>query len=418
MHFLRYFILLSLISLSCSELLMVLEVFRHGAREPLDDYWNAKEFSHWGELTSVGMRQHYNLGRFLRKIYMKDLNFLSKKYDPNEIYIRSTDYNRTIQSAQSQLYGLYPLGSGFQIPKKLKPMLENPPFMKKYLVKKHHKNALPKAFQPIPIHTFPRKDDHLLNVEGNNCPVIETFKEEVKNSEFFKRLSESFENMIPKVGKLVDLNDEEINSLEIGDIQNIYDVFLCDLYADKPLPKNISEELWKNITLISNLVEIYTLTGIKEHLQFYVTPFFDEILHSFTAKLNGTEKILKWKMFSGHDTNMIVFLGGLNITNYLCVEEKIVNGETNFLNCALQPEFASNLIIELHQEKQEAYVKVRYDGYYVYLCEKKSTKCKFDEFRRRLEAFRVDYEKICKMGGDDEKSSFLNFRHFEEEKKN
>lgn len=66
----------------------------------------------WGELTAVGMRQHENLGRLLRNDYIDNLEFLSKDFQKGEIEVFTTDVNRTFESAISQLYGLYPLGTG------------------------------------------------------------------------------------------------------------------------------------------------------------------------------------------------------------------------------------------------------------------------------------------------------------------
>ena len=86
---------------------------RHGARAPtkLDSQFNDMLKEHWtnpGELTGVGERQHYLLGLRNRKRYIKDQKFLSETFDPHEILIYSSNFNRTIMSAASQLQGLYP----------------------------------------------------------------------------------------------------------------------------------------------------------------------------------------------------------------------------------------------------------------------------------------------------------------------
>ena len=47
------------------EVQMVVELFRHGARAPVDKAFNlpwVRQFG-YGELTDVGRRMHYNLGR-------------------------------------------------------------------------------------------------------------------------------------------------------------------------------------------------------------------------------------------------------------------------------------------------------------------------------------------------------------------
>lgn len=46
----------------------------------------------------------YDLGQFFRRRYNK---LLGAKYSPNEIYVRSTNFNRTISSALLNLSGLY-----------------------------------------------------------------------------------------------------------------------------------------------------------------------------------------------------------------------------------------------------------------------------------------------------------------------
>ena len=120
-----FFIFLPFLS---SSLVQVISVYRHGAREPIYDYYNSNTFSDKGQLTSVGMRQHYNLGKELRSIYIDKLKFLSPNYSAKELFVRSTFVNRTVVSAISQLSGFYPMGTGPKLPKKLNRNLTLPPF--------------------------------------------------------------------------------------------------------------------------------------------------------------------------------------------------------------------------------------------------------------------------------------------------
>uniref|UniRef100_A0A8R1E461 Acid phosphatase n=1 Tax=Caenorhabditis japonica TaxID=281687 RepID=A0A8R1E461_CAEJA len=61
-----------------------------------------------GELTGKGMGEMNELGRLFRKRYVNELHFLQPKYVSREVYIRSTDLNRTIISANSLAYGFFP----------------------------------------------------------------------------------------------------------------------------------------------------------------------------------------------------------------------------------------------------------------------------------------------------------------------
>ena len=162
---------------------MVLEVFRHGARQPVYDYWNAKSFQGFGALNPVGMHQHYILGQYLRQTYIIDQPFLSSSYNANELYVRSTNLNRTITSAMSQLYGLYPLEGGPLLPEGIEESLISPPFKGSLPAFKEGDRSeskriwgrtfgLREGFQPIPILSFAEKDDTLLRpFMPNVCPV-------------------------------------------------------------------------------------------------------------------------------------------------------------------------------------------------------------------------------------------------------
>jgi len=76
-----------------------------------------------GQLTIAGIEQHHRLGKFIRNRYQ---SLLSPNYTASEIVVRSTDVDRTLMSAQSNLVGLYPV---------IDPPIDKVPI------------------QPIPIHT-------------------------------------------------------------------------------------------------------------------------------------------------------------------------------------------------------------------------------------------------------------------------
>jgi hypothetical protein len=96
----------------------IIQVFRHGVREAIYPLWDATNFTvDGGELRNPGMRQHFLLGDQYRKRYIEDAGFISAEYNKSEFHVVSTDYNRTLMSAGSHLYGLFPVGSGPNLPK-------------------------------------------------------------------------------------------------------------------------------------------------------------------------------------------------------------------------------------------------------------------------------------------------------------
>ena len=89
---------------------------RHGARahylgvkDGIDVY--KEKWTQIEELSDIGRRMLYLLVVKVRKRYIKDYGLLSENYNPQEIFIKESDSNRTIESIYCFLQGLYPNGN-------------------------------------------------------------------------------------------------------------------------------------------------------------------------------------------------------------------------------------------------------------------------------------------------------------------
>ncbi|CAF1495423.1 unnamed protein product [Rotaria sordida] len=130
------------------ELIATHILFRHGERAPTMLYpSDPNDISFWsnglGSLTIRGKFQHILLGQYFRERYSTLLN---STYVASEIFVRSSDYDRTLMSAYLTLLGLYPSS-------KINISIEH------LITTNTWPENLP--WQPIPVHTVPKSIDHV-----------------------------------------------------------------------------------------------------------------------------------------------------------------------------------------------------------------------------------------------------------------
>lgn len=80
------FVLLLLAICADAKLIYLFSLIRHGALYPVKQIYNGAEVKRFrGNLTTVGMRQQYNLGTYLRAIYVDQERLISAEFNPNEV---------------------------------------------------------------------------------------------------------------------------------------------------------------------------------------------------------------------------------------------------------------------------------------------------------------------------------------------
>ena len=345
----------------------VLEIFRHGARSPMNtgiDYFNFT-WSGASELTSSGMRQHFLIGHRNRRRYVDQEKLLSPEFNPKEIYIASTDTNRTIMSAHSQLFGLYPPGSGHNLRVN---QLKNavPPMPIDDLDKVLNtlgNSALIMNSQIFPVHIF-STEDHFINFQ-DKCVQIVKRQQENKNKQIVKKFLDSFnQNFGVKLNQIYDKNIFDFSKYET--VYSFMDNFICSYFDKREFP---------NLQKIVNLDQLYTQAieflrldmfevnyGDQEGYSARVTMsaiirklyyYFDNIIsfdHSNLSKLDDP----KFVMYSAHDTNIVQMLITIN-------QGLKLNIPYDF------PVFASSLIFEFSNDHITSYnIEIFYNGISLY----------------------------------------------------
>lgn len=113
-------------------------------------------------------------------------HLIPKTYSLYDIYVRSTDVDRTLMSAESNLAGLYP------------PCDEQEWDIEKWM--------------PIPIHTVPAKDDDLAGKKY--CERYNYELEKVNNSPEILNLNKENEELFSYLSKMSGINITSLESLE------------------------------------------------------------------------------------------------------------------------------------------------------------------------------------------------------------
>lgn len=366
---------LVLLSVAAAELIFVAEVSRHGARSPTKLYDFNKE--HWdenmlGELTSVGMRQHFLIGKELSSRYVKQLSLLSESLDSTQIYARSTDYNRTLQSAYSQLSGLYPPKTGPKIPQRSYFL----PPMKVSSFNEYDEElggaAIIDLIQPVPIHSEKSKNDHLLHgYDKDACPRIAQIEESLRNSVTFTNKEQQWASFFKQVKDTLKVKGE----VDIDIASNIETAITCGMYDGLAIPEGVTEEMYVELCKVHAFKKFFLPFSDSEAQKLSCSEFFKEI--SWRMQDAQAGKGVKFAYYSAHDTTLAAFLTCLSVPQ------------------SLNPPFASTLVFQLHSDNT---VEVLYNDQAMKLPDCSSANCSFSEFNGILKGyFLEDIQTACQL---------------------
>ena len=365
-----------------NNLFFIFEHFRHGARSPCTrPLYNGKDLlgAKWsavGELSEVGRKQHYLLGTKNRKRYN---GFIKEKFDPQEILIFSTHFNRTIMSAMSHLLGFYnkiKISDDFSFDV----TIDND-------IYSEIKNIIP------PIHLFEKKNDEFDNDEfvptfktHFNCPYMhEMFIKNLKNKkhkiyELLRKFNKEYYKIIKKEYGIT-------NTTKYTGLSDFCDAIICD-YFHKDNIKFLNQFIihGKSLEKLVNSCYEYLAEhffgllqseNTKDHGVITMSNTMKKIVYWMQKRLNEKQNYIsyeapKYVMFSGHDDTMT------SMQRFL---KTAFNIEFEF------PVFASNQIYELRKYGNEFYVELYYN-------DKLKMNITFELFAKRISEIALDKNEI------------------------
>ena len=339
------------------EVILLLEIARHGARSAIavgNQLLNTTWDIGMGELTNSGERQHFLQGTRLRRKYIEDLKFLPETFDPRYFYVRSTDYNRTIMSAHSQLLGLYPLGTGPVFESEAQRTAALPPFEvtseASWFISSD--DVLYEKFSPFPVHVFKGSNDFLLKgYDPKLCPIVAELKAKslaLGHEQTKDELSPLYDEMSVKFG----IQRETITLDAASAYIDTYEMAKMQV---KEIENDLSEESQKLIPKFLHSLFYKGIYGDPLTAKLSSTTFLNYVIDNFSAKIeahknstNASEfhKNIKFIYFSAHDTTVGAFLAAI---------EQQDSQES-------WPPLATMNLIELYKKGDKFYMNWNIDG--------------------------------------------------------
>ena len=386
---------------SQTEIRFAFTFWRHGARVPdrgvtfdqekgeYVDFLGEKWTIPGGELLPVGMRMHYLLGSANRNRWVTNEGFLSASYNSKELYVQSTEYNRTMMSALSNLQGLYPYGSGPELnvaqANKAFPPLDTFDFTSYFkdanllktsdlLGNPTSYHALPRGIQVIPVHVFRQDGEMFFFHNPAMCPPfadsLKVNGSSEKNNDIAKAINTAWGL---KLRTALDIKDENF----FHSFTNMY--LACDTFVSghtdgrtfakltAPVKDGFSSE---DLTAFLDKAEKFEFNNIFDYYngdnngddekivpRLIMTPFFNDALRWMETRISYDKDnkgytgyaAPKVVIYSTHDMN----LGAAQIT---------LNKAFSLNKPRLTTKFASSFIFELRRpkNKQSAYTEADY----------------------------------------------------------
>lgn len=371
-----------LLAICTAELVAVVEICRHGARTPIHfiEAWDSLQV--WpegpGELLPSGMRQHFLLGVVMRKTYLEKL--LSGGFNETEVFVFSSDYNRTIMSAQSQLQGLFPAGTGEQVSKNAPRNSLLPPILVKDLEKINDDlktAALPHSTQLIPIHSDSTIRQYALS-SSHACPYYDSLISHKKQmvSEQQKIFSQ-YSDVISTIQQKLNFTEKQAQSK----VSSIMDSLISHNFAFGTLPLGFNSTFFAQGQKLQDRLKSF-FDFEPDLLARYAGTALLNLIASDLSQAQKTGK--KFFLYSAHDTTLSCALAFL---------------EQDF---SVKPPFASSMVFELHKEEEGLFLEVKYNGKKMKL-NGNLEKFRFERFQEYVNERSInDFENKCKEVPSDE----------------
>lgn len=310
-------------------------LLRHGVISP--KYALPKVPSEWPmgfkQLTSVGMRQMYDQGRALRRRYIEERGLIGKTFNNAEIYVRASNTDRALQSAQMIALGLYPLGTGPD-PAAYDNSLEAAP-------------QATLAFSAVPVHSVDLANDSVLRpwTGKAKCTKYRNFVKGLAKTELYVNQGEKHKDFLTRMAKVTGAGEGKLPGRMLYEVNETYEPLSAMVQHKMPLPDTISPEDMNKLRELADWNYHYQFLG-KGAGRLTGGPFVGEVISDFTKVIKSAPDARKLYLYAGHQRTIVGVEAALGIETAR-TEGELFRGRV--------PPLASYYAFELHEPSTGEY---------------------------------------------------------------
>jgi acid phosphatase len=252
------------------------------------------------QLTALGIREMYDTGQDLRRKYVDDLGFVSGSYKPSEIYVRGSNTDRSLQSAQLLMLGLFPLGTG--------------PDRAAYGKSLEPAPAAGLAFNPVPVHSVALADDWVLRPYTGkaNCKRYKKFVKALPKTKLYREQGEKYRDLLRRASSATGMYENEDPNKILYSINEINEVLGASVQHNFPVPPEISDQDLRMIAELSDWNYHHQFLG-KGVGKLMGGGFLSELVGNFTAVAKGDPRGRKFSLYAGHQRTVLGVEAALGI---------------------------------------------------------------------------------------------------------
>jgi len=284
-----------------------------------------------GELTINGYYEHVNLGAQLRKTYIDKFHLLDEEFNPEQIYIRSTDIERTFQSAEAHMHGFYP-----------------PPTRKS------------SGTNVIDIFTVEQSVEYLTPMA--NCPAFMQSCNAVQNTSLWAKKMQEYNPLMQQL-------ENVWNSTAFPWWIGLFGILESRIFNGIAFPPGVDQQVYEDIEALC-CWQIQQLYGNPEYMPLGIGLFIQEIRNNIIDLIYEGETDPRYFIYSAHDTSVA----------FVAIALGIFSGEA-------WPPYASNLAIELYSAQNDSFfIRVLYQQEPMQVPGCENVYCTLNEFLTILHA--------------------------------